>query len=491
MDSMQEKQIKHLGGGSDDAQHEDTDRQSQESTVKQDMTVEHGQPAPDGGYGWVVVACVFWLQVNTWGINGSYGIFLSHYMTNDVFPGTSSFAYSMVGGLSIGCAYLMAPFTVYLIRTHGTHATLIGGIIVQSGGLIAASFATRIWQLFLAQGVCFGTGMGVIYMTYLGIPAQWFERKRSIANAIPAAGAGTGGIIYSLAIQSMIENIGLGWTYRTLALVSLTANLVSAAFLRDRHKATASRHTAFQFPLLRRAEFVLLLGWAIFSTLGFVAVNFSLPNFAVSIGLSSHQSSVVGALHNLGQGVGRPLIGLLSDRWGRLNVASVLSLVCAGFCFAIWIPAQDMAVVSVFATIGGMVSGTFFATVAPVIVEVIGLQDLPGALSILWLVLISPGAFGEAIAQALRRPAWGTAAYQPVQVFSGILYIAAALCLWFVRGWKVQQKLREESEQASRHKDLTDVVVCAKEGEGEEVVRKSVWRDPVGLGREMVRWYRV
>ncbi|RAH81209.1 MFS general substrate transporter [Aspergillus japonicus CBS 114.51] len=335
--------------------------------------------------------------------------------------------------------------------------------------------------------------MGVIYMTYLGIPAQWFERKRSIANAIPAAGAGTGGIIYSLAIQSMIENIGLGWTYRTLALVSLTANLVSAAFLRDRHKATASRHTAFQFPLLRRAEFVLLLGWAIFSTLGFVAVNFSLPNFAVSIGLSSHQSSVVGALHNLGQGVGRPLIGLLSDRWGRLNVASVLSLVCAGFCFAIWIPAQDMAVVSVFATIGGMVSGTFFATVAPVIVEVIGLQDLPGALSILWLVLISPGAFGEAIAQALRRPAWGTAAYQPVQVFSGILYIAAALCLWFVRGWKVQQNMREESEQASQHKDLTDVVVYAKEGEEEEgeVVRKSVWRDPVGLGREMVRWYRV
>ena len=25
--------------------------------------------APDGGYGWVCVACVFWINAHTWGIN--------------------------------------------------------------------------------------------------------------------------------------------------------------------------------------------------------------------------------------------------------------------------------------------------------------------------------------------------------------------------------------------------------------------------------------
>jgi hypothetical protein len=30
---------------------------------------------PDGGYGWVCVACVFWINAHTWGIN-SVSIFL-------------------------------------------------------------------------------------------------------------------------------------------------------------------------------------------------------------------------------------------------------------------------------------------------------------------------------------------------------------------------------------------------------------------------------
>lgn len=35
---------------------------------------------PDGGYGWVVVACVFWINAHTWGVNSvsSYG-----YMIDD------------------------------------------------------------------------------------------------------------------------------------------------------------------------------------------------------------------------------------------------------------------------------------------------------------------------------------------------------------------------------------------------------------------------
>ncbi|PWY65703.1 MFS transporter [Aspergillus heteromorphus CBS 117.55] len=471
--------------GTDYIHTENGDEESRSSTSKQDLNIG-GDIPPDGGYGWVIVACVFWLQVNTWGINGSYGVFLSYYLTNNIYPNTSSLAFAFIGGLAIGCAYLMAPVTVCLIRRYGTHAVLISGIFIQSAGLVAASFATHPYQLFLTQGLCFGVGMGLIYMSYLGIPPQWFERKRSIANAIPAAGAGTGGVIYSLAIQSMIERLGLAWTFRTIAIVSLAANLVSAAFLRDRNKATESRHTPFNLPLLRHFEFILLLGWAIFSTFGFVAVNFSLPNFAISIGLSAHQSSVVGALHNLGQGIGRPLIGLTSDRLGRLNVATFFSLVCAVFCFAIWIPARSMAVVSLFAVIGGMVSGTFFATVAPVFVEVIGLQELPGALSLLWLVLIGPGATGEAVAQALRRPTEGEAAYKNVQIFSGMVYVGAGLCLWVVRGWKVRQRRMVEDEHTHTEEEVCEETVVS----AREVEWKPLW-DPLGVGRDMVRWYHV
>lgn len=58
------------------------------------------------------------------------------------------------------------------------------------------------------------------------------------------------------------------------------------------------------------------------SMLGYVGFLFFLPNYAISIGLSAKQASIIGALMNLDQGLGRPIIGLISDRYGRINIKS-------------------------------------------------------------------------------------------------------------------------------------------------------------------------
>lgn len=44
---------------------------------------------PDGGYGWVCVACNFFINGHTWGINSTYGVFLGYYLSTDYFPNTS------------------------------------------------------------------------------------------------------------------------------------------------------------------------------------------------------------------------------------------------------------------------------------------------------------------------------------------------------------------------------------------------------------------
>lgn len=38
------------------------------SAAPEDEKYERDVP-PDGGYGWVCVACVFWINAHTWGIN--------------------------------------------------------------------------------------------------------------------------------------------------------------------------------------------------------------------------------------------------------------------------------------------------------------------------------------------------------------------------------------------------------------------------------------
>ena len=56
---------------------------------------------PDGGYGWVCVACTFFINAHTWGINSSYGVFLAYYLASDYYPGASALEFAFIGGLSI------------------------------------------------------------------------------------------------------------------------------------------------------------------------------------------------------------------------------------------------------------------------------------------------------------------------------------------------------------------------------------------------------
>jgi hypothetical protein len=94
----------------------------------------------------------------------------------------------------------------------------------------------------------------------------------------------------------------------------------------------------------------------------------------------------------------------------------------------------------------------FWATVAPVGAEVVGLQILPSALSIVWLVLVLP-------CTCLELRTTGGAIYLHAQIFTGFMYIGAALCIWFLRAWKIAElekitTTKEEREQELRDDDM-------------------------------------
>jgi MFS family permease len=142
--------------------------------------------------------------------------------------------------------------------------------------------------------------------------------------------------------------------------------------------------------LFKRMEFVGLMVYGFLSMLGYVVLLFSLPNYARTIGLTAQQGSIVGALLNLGQALGRPPIGYFSDSVGRLNMAGIMTFACGVFSLVIWMFAKSFGVIVFFAMLGGTVAGTFWAVAAPVTAEVMGLKRLPSALSITWLVLVLP-----------------------------------------------------------------------------------------------------
>jgi MFS family permease len=213
--------------------------------------------------------------------------------------------YAFVGGLSISQALLISPLTTISTRRWGTRTTLFIGVVLETVALIGASFASCIWHLLLSQGVCFGWGMGFLFVGSMGIIPQWFSTRRSLAMGISAAGAGLWGLIYNLVAATAIQTIGLAWTYRVLAAVGFVVNLFCSLLVKDRNKAVQPYQLAFDYKLFARLEFWLILGWGFLSELGYITLLYSLPNYAISIGLTPQQGSVVGALLNLGLRVGR------------------------------------------------------------------------------------------------------------------------------------------------------------------------------------------
>lgn len=414
-----------------------------------------GSPLPvefrEGGYGWLVVAAVSLLNFHTWGLNSTFAVFLAYYLREGTFANASPIGYAFVGGLSISVALLVSPLATALAgwKYVGTKKTIYLGTVVQAASFVGASFTSHMWHLLLTQGVAFGIGMGLIFTASVPVPAQWFNKRRSLANACAAAGSGFGGLTYSLAANAMISRIGLPWTFRTLAIICLVVNSISGYLIRDRNKDVGSVHVPLNWGLFRRPSFLLLEAWLVFSIIPYIALVFSVVDYCRAVGLTASQASLVGALFNMSQGLGRPVIGLSSDKVGRINVSTFCTGLCGLFSLFLWVfAARSLAACIVFALLSGTVAGVMWATVAPVCAEVVGLPLIPSALSMTWLVLVVPATFAEVIALVLRQP--GSHGYLRVQLFIGLMYMVAFVFSWLLRAWKVHdlEKAGWEKQQA-------------------------------------------
>lgn len=126
-------------------------------------------------------------------------------------------------------------------------------------------------------------------------------------------------------------------------------------------------------------------------------------------------------------------------------MAGTCTFLAGLFCFIIWIFAKSYGVLIFFALIVGTVSGTFWATIGPVSAEVVGIQILPSILSLVWLALVLPCTFAEPIALQLRKTSGNV--FLDAQIFTACMYIAAALCMWFLRAWMVRERERKLAEK--------------------------------------------
>lgn len=388
---------------------------------------------PDGGYGWVVVVCQTTINAMTWGVNSAFAVYLSHFTGPDsaYFPGTTTLQYSFVGGVSVGVALAISPVASLLNNRYGFRLPMLLGSFIELLAFILASFARTYWELFMTQGILFGLSVGLLFSPSVGIPSQWFTKRRALASGICAGGSGLGGVMFSLSTNAMILNISLQWAYRITAIVvfvsTLTATLCTREFLARPTNRPNVLNSLIDHSVVRHAGYPWILAWGIMSLFGYVTLQFSISKYAVSaVGLSQTKASTLAALLSAGMAIGRPGLGFIADRVGRINAAIFFTLVSATFILAIWLPSKSYSPLIVFVLLEGTVAGTFWSSVIPVTAEIVGMNRLAPASNIIWLTMAVPCTFATTLALKIVG---NSGDYDRLIIFAGLSYVSAGILL--------------------------------------------------------------
>ncbi|GAA6034695.1 hypothetical protein JCM8097_001127 [Rhodosporidiobolus ruineniae] len=394
---------------------------------------------PEDAWVSVVLPCFVIFSTSVGGVY-SYGVFQDALVATGLAP-SSTLAWV---GSTLGCIQGIAAIPILrFVAAYGPRTMALIGTAFLSLAMLLASFCTHtVGGLVVTQGLMFGIGEAILFLSAAHLPSAYFLRRRNIATGITYAGGGVGGAIFSIVTAQLLKRVSLPWTYRILALIFLVLNLPCALSLKTRAPRVPLRGGAgkktFDVSLFKDVRFILLAVGTSIAIFPLFVPPFFLPLYGTSLGLSASTGSFILAGFNLASAAGRIGFGVFADSLlGTLN-SFVLCLALVGVStLLIWPLATSLAPLIVFAVINGFCAGGMFSLAPGVVSSVFGTVRLGVAFAMMTSFWTPGYILGSPIAgfllQAMGGPEKGFGAYRPAIFYSGALSLCAALVVSVVR----------------------------------------------------------
>ncbi|XP_019617889.1 PREDICTED: monocarboxylate transporter 13-like [Branchiostoma belcheri] len=194
---------------------------------------EEGPPgkrreAPDGGWGWCVVLAGFTVCFCTAGTIRSLGVFFLEFV--DQFDSTYGKT-SWITSITLAAMYGGGPLASLVDRAVGPRCAVMLGGVTAACGCMCASFATRVVSVYLTLGVMTGFGFSLAFLPTMTMVGRYFDRRRTLANALAWLGACTGNFALPPVFQLLIDRYG--WRGALVVISGIALNCcVCGALLR-------------------------------------------------------------------------------------------------------------------------------------------------------------------------------------------------------------------------------------------------------------------
>ncbi|KAJ1641634.1 hypothetical protein LPJ64_006412, partial [Coemansia asiatica] len=319
------------------------------------------------------------------GCVNSYGSYQTQYHI-DQFVNEDMSTLSWIGTLQFAVMNLFGiPSGILCERFDSRLVTFVGGVIMGVALIIASFCDDAVWKLMITQGIMFAIGASLVFIPATSIPSQWFTSKRALAVGIVVAGSGIGGLWLTPATDSMIENLGTGWSLRITGIIVVAVNSVASLFMRNRLKVTG-HDKIVDFSIFRDIRFLFIFGGGICGTTAYFTPLFSLPSFAIQItGKSKSFSTNLITIINAASTVGRVATGQVAPFLGNINTLSVCTLIASLSILVLWLPFHATGTLIACAIVYGLFCGGFIGLLPVVMAELWGVHRIATIIGLLYI----------------------------------------------------------------------------------------------------------
>ncbi|KAJ7315951.1 hypothetical protein JRQ81_002113 [Phrynocephalus forsythii] len=434
-----------------------------------------GVKAPDGGWGWAVLFGCFVITGFSYAFPKAMSVFFKE-LIREFHVGYSDTAW--ISSILLAMLYGTGPLCSVCVNRWGCRPVMLVGGLFASLGMILASFATNIIQVYLTAGVITGLGLALNFQPSLIMLNRYFNVRRPLANGLAAAGSPV--FLCALSPLGQILQPLYGWRGGFLILGGLLLNCcVCGALMRPLDppkKPAASQGTSekppkkklLDFSVFRDRGFLIYTIAASIMVLGLFVPPVFVVSYAKDLKYEDTKSAALLTILGFIDIFARPICGIVAGfKWVRPRCVYLFSfaMLFNGFTDLMGSMAYNYGGLVVFCIFFGISYGMVGALQFEVLMAIVGTQKFSSAIGLVLLmealaVLIGPPGAGKLLDATHKYMYVFLLAGTEVVTSSVVLAVGNACCIK-----KATQTKEDAAEREGLNKPPGDAKVDSIEVE--------------------------
>uniref|UniRef100_H2LFU2 Solute carrier family 16 member 12 n=1 Tax=Oryzias latipes TaxID=8090 RepID=H2LFU2_ORYLA len=374
-----------------------------------------GPNAPEGGWGWMVVAGCFLATICIRAVTRCVSMFFVEFQMHfEKDYSTTAWIHSLIDSTTMLCA----PLGSFLGNRLSCRVTVMLGGLLSSAGLVLSSFASSVEFLYISLGVITGLGFALSFTPAIAIVGKYFVERKALAYGIALSGSGIGTFLLAPAVQLLIEHYS--WRGALLILGGIVSNLcVCGALMRPledmevQKTKPSSRCQNFCLKTREYFGFILIPSFLILSvSFLFLAYGCSSPvvylvPYALSVGVDHQHAAFLMSTFGVSGIVGNITFGWITDRkcLKKYRMACyMVAIAMEGLCCMFFPFLHSFSLLVLLSSLYGYFDGAYVALMPVVTSDTVGSSYLTSALGVVYFLhgipyLLSPPIGGWLVDQ--------------------------------------------------------------------------------------------